>query len=109
MHHGLANALILPYAMRFNLPSVSTERRRQLNNAVGLAYNADGDALVERLTRFVDDLGLPTRLTDTGVPLDAIDWNMVADETTRMVLIDNNPRTASVADCRTILDQMMRS
>ena len=107
LHHGLANALILPYALCFNLPAISTERRRQLNNVVGLASNANGDALVERLTRFVDNLGLPTRLTDMDVQLDAADWNAIAEEATRMVLVDNNPRSASISDCRAILDQMM--
>jgi alcohol dehydrogenase len=107
LHHGLANALIVPYVLCFNLPAISTERRRQLNSVVGLAPNAKGDGLAERLTRFVDDLGLPTRLTDMDVQLDAVDWNAIADEATRMVLIDNNPRPASITDCRAILDQMI--
>jgi alcohol dehydrogenase class IV len=41
------------------------------------------------------------------VQLDAVDWNAIADEATRMVLIDNNPRPASITDCRAILDQMI--
>ena len=107
LHHGLANALIMPYAVSLNLPAIPPQRRRELNDAIGLACNADGDVLVERLTQFVENLGLPTRLSDLDVPLGAVDWNAVADETTRMVLIGNNPRPVSIADCHAILDQMM--
>jgi alcohol dehydrogenase len=107
LHHGLANAVIMPYVLSFTLPAVPPERRRKLNDAIGLACDADGDDLVERLTQFVENLGLPTRLSDLDVPLDAVDWGVVADETTQMVLIGNNPRPASVTDCRAILDQMI--
>jgi len=108
LHHGLANALLLPYVMRFNLSAISSERRRDLNIAFGLPSAADGEILVEQLTRFVRQLGLPTRLKALDVSFDGVDWDAIAEETTRMVLIHNNPRPASAADCRAILDEMLR-
>jgi alcohol dehydrogenase class IV len=107
LHHGLANALLLPYVMRFNLPAIPSERRQALHELVGLSAGADDEALVERLLQFVHDLGLPTRLNDLDVSVDGVDWDTIAEETTRMVLIGNNPRPASAADCRAILDEML--
>lgn len=107
LHHGLANALILPYAMRFNLVAVSPERRQTLKGLVGLSLEADDEALVGRLTQFVRHLGLPTRLKDLDIPLDGVNWAVIAEETTQMVLIGNNPRLASVADCWAIIEEML--
>jgi alcohol dehydrogenase class IV len=109
LHHGLANALLLPYVLRFNLPAVALERRQGLNEVLGLPVDTDDEALVERLTQFVRNLGLPTRLDELDVSLDDVNWDTIAEETTRMVLINNNPRPASVADCRAILDEMLRN
>lgn len=107
LHHGLANALLLPYVMRFNLPAIAPERRQILNQIAGLPADAGVEALVERFARFVRGLGLPTTLRELDTSLDAVDWQTIAEETTRMVLLKNNPRPASVADCRAILDEML--
>ena len=107
LHHGLANALILPYVLRFNLPAISSDRRRDLNTALDLPADVNDNTLIEQITRFVRRLGLPTRLNELDVSLDNIDWDAIAEETTRMVLIGNNPRSASAVDCRSILDEML--
>ena len=109
LHHGLANALILPYVLRFNLPAVPPDRRRTLNNLVGLAPAANESVLIETLVRFVHDLGLPTRLVNLDVALEGVAWDVIAEETTRMVLIQNNPRPVLVVDCRAILDEMLKN
>lgn len=106
LHHGLANALILPYAMRFNLSAVPPERVQRLNLAFGLPVGAEDETLVAALTEFVRGVGLPTRLSELNQPLEGVDWAAIAEETTRMVLLQNNPRPATVADCETLLAQM---
>ena len=106
LHHGLANALILPYTLRFNLPAIPTERLQRLNRAFSLPLDANGEALVEALTQFVRGLGLPTHLGELHLPLEGVDWAAIAEETTRMVLVHNNPRPISAADCEAILAQM---
>jgi alcohol dehydrogenase len=107
LHHGLANALILPYALRFNLPAIPTARLQRLNQAFGLPVDTTGEVLVETLTRFVRRLGLPTHLSELNMALTGINWATIAEETTRMVLIHNNPRPVTVADCEAILMQML--
>ncbi|HEX9926314.1 MAG TPA: iron-containing alcohol dehydrogenase, partial [Anaerolineae bacterium] len=109
LHHGLTNALLLPYVMRFNLPAVSEARRKILNELFGLPTEAGLETLVNTLAQFVDKLGLPTRLQDLAVPLSGVNWEAIAEETTRMVLIRNNPRAVSVADCRDILTEMLQA
>ncbi len=107
LHHGLANALLLPYIMRFNLPAIAPEKKRVLCLTTGLPAEAADAELIAQLAQFVRGLGLPTRLGELrNVSLAGVDWEAVAEETTKMVLIQNNPRPASVADCRAILEQM---
>ncbi len=106
LHHGLTNALLLPHVMRFNLPVINSERRRTLNRIFDLPSVARPEATVLRLTEFVRNLGLPTRLSELDRPLENVDWQAIAEETTRMALIQNNPREAAVEDCREILSSV---
>lgn len=106
LHHGLANGIILPYVVAYNLLAISEERRQALSTLFGLAPGAGDNALIEALRQFVDGLGLPTALGELDAPLDDVAWRTMADETTRMVLIHNNPRPASATDCLHILEQM---
>jgi alcohol dehydrogenase class IV len=108
LHHGLANGLILPYALRFNLPALSPRRRQTLADIMGLPVEVDDEMMVEWLTHFVRALGLPTRLSQLEVSLQGVDWDLMAEETTRMVLIKNNPRPATVDDCRNLLEEMRK-
>ncbi|HMR62949.1 MAG TPA: iron-containing alcohol dehydrogenase [Anaerolineae bacterium] len=107
LHHGLANALILPHVLRFNLPAIDPARQQTLNEIAGLPPTAEAEALVEKMASFVENLGLPTRLAALDLDLTAVDWDIVAEETTRMVLIQNNLRPASVEECRAILAEML--
>lgn len=106
LHHGLTNALLLPHVMRFNLPAIAAERRRTLNRIFDLPSVARPEATVLRLAEFVRQLGLPTRMSELDRPLDNVNWQAIAEETTRMILIQNNPREASVEDCQEILSGM---
>ena len=64
-HHGLANAVNLPYGMRFNTPGLENEfKRMALIMELG---ETTGDAVVNHLFELNKQLGLPTRLGDIGV------------------------------------------
>jgi len=64
-HHGLANAVNLPYGMRFNAPGLETEFKRM---ALTMELNeTTGEAVVNHLFELNKQLGLPTRLRDIGV------------------------------------------
>jgi alcohol dehydrogenase len=74
VHHGVATAVMLPYAMEMNLqyegiPAIY----RKVSSALGLAVESDDDLTasrrgIERIRELIDDLALPSRLRDVGVP-----------------------------------------
>lgn len=65
MHHGLANGILLPYVMRYNLEAVP-ERLARLANAVGLE-EATGEAFIEWLFDLQRRVGVPSKLSEAGV------------------------------------------
>jgi alcohol dehydrogenase class IV len=69
--HGVANAIHLPHVIRFNAeggPDIAA-RYGDLADVLGVAAGAEvGDALAEHVTELVARLGLPTRLSEVGVP-----------------------------------------
>ena len=103
LHHGLANALLLPHVMRFNLPAIPPVRRQRLSRTLGLAPDAGDEQILERLTQFVHYVGLPTRLEELGITVSDYDWHGIADEAIQAAAIANNPRDVSAADCQAIL------
>ena len=70
-HHGLANAVNLPYGMRFNAPGLEVPFRR-IAKAMELK-NETGEAVVDHLFELNQQLGLPTKLRDIGVKQEHIE------------------------------------
>lgn len=64
-HHGLANAVNLPYGMQFNYDGFEG-RFDKMANAFGLGSRAGG-SLVDHLFEMNMKLGLPTKLSAIGV------------------------------------------
>ncbi|MDX1609053.1 MAG: iron-containing alcohol dehydrogenase [Halofilum sp. (in: g-proteobacteria)] len=93
-HHGLTNAVVLPYVMRFNHAAIA-ERMAPVAQALGL-LDTSFDAVFEWVLRFRERLGIPHTLADLGV-----DSNR-ADEIGRMGEIDppaaTNPVPVTAAD-----------
>jgi alcohol dehydrogenase class IV len=69
--HGIANSIILPHAMRFNLnaagPQLALVARLMGFSVDGLSDEAAASAAVEGVYRFIGGLGLPQHLKDAGV------------------------------------------
>jgi maleylacetate reductase len=93
--HGLANAVILPHAVRFNMEAVPDELRR-LGEAIGAP-----DDPAAAIAALVERIGLPTRLQDCGVTLDDIEE--VAQMAPSNGNVANNPRPVSADDAKGIL------
>jgi alcohol dehydrogenase class IV len=64
-HHGLANAVNLPYGMRFNLEGLEKPFKK-MATAMELK-EANGESLVQHLFDLNRQIGLPVRLRDLGV------------------------------------------
>jgi alcohol dehydrogenase class IV len=95
MPHGLANALILPHAMRFNADVAAGPLA-----AVG-AVLGDGDDPAGAVTRLAQQAGLPSRISDLGV--DEAELDAVARLSQSSVAVRANPRPVSEQDARAIL------
>lgn len=93
--HGLANAVILAHAVRFNAPAVPDEMAR-IGDAMG-----DPDDAAGAIDRLRERLGLPGSLADCGVMIDALD--AVARMSAGSPSVQANPRPVSEDDARAIL------
>lgn len=70
-HHGLANSILLPHCMNFNMDTVSYRYAlisRYLNFSSSANDNDAAAALIEAVSDISEKVGLPTRLRDTGIP-----------------------------------------
>ncbi len=106
LHHGLANAALLPTVFGFNVDHIADDRRHTLTQIVGLPSDAPDDALVAAITRFVGSLGLPTDLSEHRESLDSDAIDSIAEESMRMVMVHNNPRPVETSDCRSLITAM---
>jgi alcohol dehydrogenase class IV len=72
--HGVANAIHLPHVIRHNAAGSEeiADRYRDIGEIFDVSEPEIGDALAAYLTALVDRLGLPTRLSQAGVPEDGI-------------------------------------
>jgi alcohol dehydrogenase class IV len=70
VHHGLANAIVLPVVMEFNRPAC-TARLSRVALAMGDTSNAREEVLagnaIERVRKLNATIGIPSRLRDAGV------------------------------------------
>lgn len=85
--HGLANAVILPQAIRYNTAAVP-EAVAKLSEALGA-----GDDLAGFVESFVAQLGLPTRLSECGVGEDDLEAVARLSQSNPNVLLNPKPVT----------------
>lgn len=95
-HHGLANAVNLPYGMRFNMPG-SEEKFRRIAKTLSL-HQETGDDVVDYLFRLNEKIGIPARLKEIGVKEHHLD--KLADLAIADFAHPNNPRPVSRDDFR---------
>ncbi len=104
LSHGLSNAILLPTVMRFNRPAC-VERYAQVAIACGVQPGKDDEETAERGVDFIyqlsKDCGIPTTLSEIGVPQGAVDeMAKAAMEVQR--LLKNNPRVVTEQDAKDI-------
>ncbi len=100
--HGVANAIHLPHVIRFNAEGGAdiADRYRDVGELFGLetggSDSAVADALASHVSELAARLGLPTRLSQVGVPesgIPALVEGAMGDGTTLL-----NPRETDEAD-----------
>ena len=93
-HHGLANAVNLPYGMQFNIGGQEMAFAR-MAQALGLTSH-DGDAVVRYLFSLNEQTGLPSKLRDIGVKDEHIET--LSDLALADFCHPNNPKPVSRED-----------
>ena len=99
--HGLTNTLMLPYVMRYNIlgcPEKFVQMAKTFGEKVETLSVLDGaEIAVKFVERLSDDIRVPRRLRDVGVPENAIPrLAEAAMKVTR--LLANNPRKITLED-----------
>jgi len=101
IHHGTANAIFMPYVMRFNRETIETTMRR-----LALALDLPGDPGFESVLGWVlalrKDLGLPHTLAEANIGFEA----GLARSLAPLAMLDpsmgGNPKAATEQDCERV-------
>jgi len=98
--HGVANAILLPYVMAWNLiacydtyPRVAEALGERI---AGLSHREAAEAAVEAVRRLSHDVGIPERLRDVGVTREGIP--RMAEDAMKSGNILVNPRATTYND-----------
>lgn len=102
-HHGLANAIHLPYGMAFNI-SGSEDKFRRIARTLELK-NETGDGVVEYLHQLNEKVGIPKRLSSIGVKEEHI--HTLADLAIADFAHPNNPKPVSRNDFYQLYQQAL--
>ena len=103
--HGVLNGIILPHAMRFNLP-IAGKAYRELAPLLHVPSTRSGDAALgenvcQATSEFIRGLGLPQRLRDLGIA--KADLPSIAAEALESKSVRANPRPVTVDGALEIL------
>ncbi len=102
-HHGLANAVNLPYGMRFNAPGMEEEFKR-MAQAMDLK-DTSGEAVVTHLFALNQQIGMPIKLSDIGVKEEHID--ILSDLALADFCHPNNPKPVTRNDFKQVYTEAL--
>jgi alcohol dehydrogenase len=109
--HGLANAVLLPYVVQFNLPG-NFEKFALLaeflgQHTEGLSRRDAASLCVEALYDLNADVGIPASLKELDIPFDQIP-KMAEIALTVARPVENNPRQPALADVIAVYERAYR-
>ncbi|SEL58400.1 iron-containing alcohol dehydrogenase [Parapedobacter koreensis] len=102
-HHGLANAVNLPYGMAFNIAG-NEQQFRRMARAMELT-DETGNGVVHYLTELNERIQIPSRLSAIGVLPDHLDT--LADMAIADFAHPNNPKPVSRDDFRALYEKAL--
>ena len=97
MHHGLANAILLPNGLEFNLP-YCREKFTTLSRILGDGYRSE--VFLARVDEIRENIGLNTRLSDHGISQN--DCDKLSELAHQDVCHLSNPVSVSREDFRSL-------
>lgn len=106
--HGLSNAILLPSIMRFNC-NANVKKYAQIAIACGVTPGATDEETAMKGVEFIAQLskncGIPTTLTELGIPKTAVDGMAKAAMNVQR-LLKNNPREVTEQDAKAIYESL---
>lgn len=102
-HHGLANAVNIPYGMAFNIAGFE-EKFRRMAKALDLEQET-GEAVVSYLVELNEKIHIPHKLREIGVSEEHIET--LADLAVADFAHPNNPKAVSRDDFRQLYQQAL--
>lgn len=108
--HGVANSMLLPHVMQFNLDAIEA-RLANVAHALAIAHHDDSDAqaaekLLARIREWTAALAIPQDLRRFGVSEDHLDALAVAASKVKR-LLGNNPKPLSLDDIKAIYRRLL--
>lgn len=108
--HGLANSLLLPVVMRYN---VSTDYEKFRDIAIALGENVEGLSLrdaaersIVAVEKLIQDLEIPTTLNALNLQPSNEELDVIAQEAFESGIANANPKDCTVADLRKMLEKI---
>jgi len=106
--HGLSNAILLPSVMKFNRPA-NLHKYAEVAVALGVEPGSDDDETAQRGVDYIyqlsEKVGIPAKLSDIGIPQEAVPHlAKAAMEVQR--LLKNNPREVTEKDAVDIYNSL---
>jgi len=102
-HHGLANAVNIPYGMEFNIGG-SEEKFRRIARTLGLK-DESGEGVVQYLFELNSRIGIPHKLRDIGVKDEHIET--LADLAAADFAHPNNPKPVGREDFKQLYQKAL--
>ena len=108
--HGVANAMLLPHVMAFNLDAIE-DRLANVARALDLASKADTDAdaarkLIDKMEAWTAAVDIPQDLRKFGVSEAHLDALAVAASKVKR-LLGNNPKALTLDDMKSIYRRLL--
>lgn len=111
LHHGLSNAIALPYVMEFNLescPSRYAALARAFDITIsGLSDLELGKLAIEQVRKLKVALEIPERYRDLDVPSNPETINKVTEIALADICMAFNPRKAEFAEFQPLVEQVI--
>lgn len=107
--HGLANAILMPEVLRFNLQS-NPKRHADIARALGVTFQGSDEEValagIERISEISKNCGIPQHLSEIGIMEDDLpELADIAMNVTR--LLKNNPRVVTREDAISIFKNIL--
>lgn len=103
IHHGLANAVMIPYGLQFNI-GAAEEKFRRIARALDLE-DETGVGVVTYIKKLRSSIGIPDKLGDLGVEIKHV------PRLSELALADfchpDNPRPVALEDFRALYEQAL--